>query len=59
MDAYAKARKGLGMKVKPGKKKYWVSFTIWEYIMMVILLIVRVPLDEVVDEFSRFYIVCI
>ena len=52
---HTKLKERFRYKVKPGKKKYWVALISEDlYTDGYLLLPVR-PLDEVVDEFSRFY----
>lgn len=52
---HTKLRERFRYKVKPGKKKYWVALISEElYTDGYLLLPVR-PLQEVIDEFSRFY----
>lgn len=51
---HTKLKERFRYKVKPGKKKYWVALISEDlYTDGYLLLPVR-PLDEVVDEFSRF-----
>lgn len=52
---HTKVKERFRYKVKPGKKKYWVCLISQElYTDGYLLLPVR-PLEEVVKEFSRFY----
>lgn len=55
---HTKLRERFRYKVKPGKKKYWVALISEElYTDGYLLLPVR-PLQEVIDEFSRFTCMC-
>lgn len=52
---HTKLKERFRYKVKPGKKKYWVCLISEELYTDGYLLMPVRPLDEVVSEFSRFY----
>lgn len=52
---HTKLKERFRYKVKPGKKKYWVCLISEELYTDGYLLMPIRPLDEVVSEFSRFY----
>ena len=52
---HTKLKERFRYKVKPGKKKYWVALISEDLYNDGYLLLPVRPLDEVVDEFSRFY----